>query len=322
MRRSLSCLAPFAAVWVVACGRDSGTRSSDETATAARLTAGTVLTFVSGETGGPVAGASVAIGSQALTTDGAGQVHLVAAAPLGATIDVVHPAYLERQSAVRSGTGERFVLWPKSTGTGLSEHYTATLVYTEPSDPPGPTGSAALTRLPRGTATVAVVPESEVLADGAAMDAHARGVAAVNDATGGAVTYLLTPTRPANGVVVTTRVDPRDSRCSEGSIRAYTRSTYQGMELQGASIIFCSAGVARSPTIGHELGHTFGLRHSPDDRDLMFFQFAQGRATTFGPRESLVMRLMLDRPAGNRYPDNDRGVSASLATSERVTVCY
>lgn len=320
-RRGRSSLASFAALWLASCGSDSGTRSSEETAPTSGLLAGTVLTVVSGETGGPVAGASVTIGSQALTTDGAGQVRLAAPAPLGTTLDIVHPAHLNRQSSVRSGTGERFVLWPKSTGSGLSEHYTAMLVYTEASDSPQSTGDAALTRLPRGAATVAVVPEPEVQADGAAMDAHARGVAALNDATGGAVTYLLTPTRPASGVAVTTRVDSRDSRCAEGGIRAYTRSTYQGLELQAASIVFCSASVARSPTIGHELGHTFGLRHSPDERDLMFFQFVQGRATTFGPRESLVMRLMLGRPAGNRYPDNDRSVSASRATSERITVC-
>jgi hypothetical protein len=33
------------------------------------------------------------------------------------------------------------------------------------------------------------------------------------------------------------------------------------------------------------------------------------------------MRMMLDRPAGNRFPDSDRGVAVSSATEERVTVC-
>jgi hypothetical protein len=36
---------------------------------------------------------------------------------------------------------------------------------------------------------------------------------------------------------------------------------------------------------------------------------------------SLVMRMMLDRPAGNRFPDSDRGVGGASATEERVTVC-
>jgi hypothetical protein len=54
----------------------------------------------------------------------------------------------------------------------------------------------------------------------------------------------------------------------------------------------------------------------------MFFQFGSRRATTLGPRESLVMRLMLDRPPGNRYPDNDRTATASSTRTETVTVCY
>jgi hypothetical protein len=321
LRRRIRFLPAFGVVLCASCGGDSGTGPSAGMSPPG-LAPGTVLTLVSGETGAPVTGANVTIGSQALASDGAGQGRLAADAPIGTTIDIVHPAYLDRQSTVRSGTGQRFTLWPKATSEGLSEHYTATIVYTSTGDPPTPTGDSALTRLPRGATTVAVVPAPELLSDRAAMDAHSNGVAAITEATGGAVTYTLVPTRPASGVVVTTRVDPSDSRCVEGAIRAYTRATYQGLELQGAQIIFCSFGVSRSATIGHELGHTFGLRHSPDERDLMYYQFAQGRATTFGPRESLVMRLMLDRPAGNRYPDNDRSVSASAAPSELITVCY
>lgn len=320
--RVLTALAPFGLVVFASCGGDSGSGPSRTAPPASGLASGTVLTLVSGESGSPVVGATLTIGSQALTSDAAGQVRLTGAAPLGTTIDILHPAHLDRQSTVRSAMGERFTLWPKATSSGLNEHYTATIVYTAASDPPTPTGDSALTRLPRATVTVVVVPGPEVLADGAAMEAHYRGVAAVTEATGGAVTYALAPSRPATGVVVTTRVDPQDSRCVEGGIRAYTRGTYQGLELASAEIVFCSASVSRSPTIGHELGHTFGLRHSPDERDLMYFQFGQSRATTFGPRESLVMRLMLDRPAGNRFPDNDRSTSASGATSERVTICY
>ncbi|HET9317814.1 MAG TPA: hypothetical protein VFQ51_19625 [Vicinamibacteria bacterium] len=317
-------LAPFLAVpalvLLASCGGDKGATPSG-TGSSSRLGAGAVLTVVSGETGGPVAGATLTIGSQVLTSDGAGAVRLAAAAPIGTTIDIVHPAYLDRLTTVRSATSLRFALWPKATSQGLSEHYTATIVYTA-ADEPGTTGDSALTRLPRGASTVVVVPGPDLLSDAAAMDAHSRAAAALTEATGGAVTYTVSANRPSAGVVVTTRVDPSDSRCVEGGIRAYTRSTYQGQELQSAQVIFCSFGVSRSATIGHELGHTFGLRHSPDARDLMYFQFAQGRATTFGPRESLVMRLMLDRPAGNRYPDNDRTASGSAATSERITVCY
>lgn len=307
---------------LVACGGDRGSGPTGVTATASGLASGTVLTLVSGENGTAIAGVSFTVGSQALTSDGAGQVRLTSAAPIGTTIDILHPAYLDRLSTVRAATGQRFTLWPRRTGSGLSEHYTATLVYTSTSDPPAPTGESSLQRLRRGTSTVVVVPSAALLADGPSMEAHYQAVAAVNDATGGVVAYALAPSPPTGGVIVTTRLDPQDSRCLESNIRGYTRGTYQGQELTSAEIVFCSLSVARSATIAHEIGHTFGLRHSPDERDLMYFQFGSRRATTFGERESLLMRLMLDRLPGNRFPDNDRSASASAVAEERVTVCY
>jgi hypothetical protein len=314
-----STLVPLVAL-LAACGGDRGSGPSD-VGSRSRLESGSTLTLVSGETGAPVAGASVTIGAQTLTSDASGQVRLSSDAPLGASIDIVHPAYLDRQSTVRTGTASRFALWPRANGSGLSEHYTATIVYTAVADPPAPTGGDALARLPRGTATVVIVPSSEVLADVLAMDAHQRAVSAIVEATGGAVSYTLAASRPASGLVVTTRVDPDASRCREGDVRGYTRSTYEGLELRSAEIVFCDVNVSRSSTVGHELGHTFGLRHSPDDRDLMFQRFVPGRATTFGPRESLVMRLMLDRPPGNRFPDNDRGAVFTSSATERVVIC-
>jgi hypothetical protein len=277
--------------------------------------------MVSGETAASIAGATVTIGSQSLVSDAAGEVRLTASAGPGTSIDVVHPSYLDRLSVVRPGGGERFALWPRTTGSGLSEHYTATLVYTTAGDPPGPTGAASLLRVPRGTSTVVVVPSAQLLADAASMEAHTQAVAAVTAAAGGVVTYALAPSRPSSGVVVTTRVDAQDDTCVKGGIRGLTRNSLQGGELVSSEIIFCSLNVARSATIAHELGHTFGLRHSPDDSELMYFQFGSRRATTFGTRESLLMHLMLDRPAGNRFPDNDRTATASAARTEELTIC-
>ena len=321
-RRARASVAATALVLFASCGGGSRTGPTSVTVPPAGLASGTVLTLVSGETGAAVAGATVTIGAQTLTSDGAGEVRLTALAPLGAAIDIVHPAYLDRLSTVRTDAGQRFALWPKSTGAGLSEHYTATLVYTSTTDPPGPTGDASLSRLPRGASMVVVVPSDELLADGPSMDAHTRAVAALGEATGGAVGYVLAPTRPATGIVVTTRFDASDALCLEGGVRAFMRGTYQGRELRGGEVVYCSMNAARTGTVTHELGHTFGLRHAPEARDVMSSQFSQARATTFGPRESLVMRLMLDRPAGNRYPDNDRSASGSTSTTEIVTVCH
>ena len=41
----------------------------------------------------------------------------------------------------------------------------------------------------------------------------------------------------------------------------------------------------------------------------------------FGPRESLVMRLMLQRPAGNVFPDDDRTAAAAMGERPHTTIC-
>jgi hypothetical protein len=315
--------AAFLAMLAAACGgeRPAAPSRPAPTTPVTGLAGGAIITVVSGGTALPLAGATVAVGGQTVVTDGAGQARLPVAAPAGTAIDLTHAQHLDRQTTVRQSTGPRFTLWPRTSADGLTEHYTATLAYTATTDPPPAAGSSALQRLPAGTATVVVVPSPALLGDGPAMEAHAEAVQAITDATGGTVRYVLAPSSPPSGVVVTTRVDELDARCVEGGLRGYMRGTYRGSELTSGEIVYCDASVARSPTIAHELGHTFGLRHGPEPNDLMFFRFGRRRASGFGPRESLVMRMMLERPAGNRFPDNDRGAAGSSATEERVTVC-
>lgn len=316
----------FPALFLVllpSCGGGGSDRVTYATVPAAPtgLAAGTVLTFVSGENGSPVAGATVTVGGQGQTTDTAGQVRLATLVPFGTSLDIVHPAYLDRLTTLRSGTGPVFNLWPRTNREGLSEHYTASLLYTSTADG-SPVGGAGLIRLARGTTQVVVVPSPQLLEDGPAMEAHYAAVATLNEAVGGTVTYVLAPTRPSGGVVFTTRVDPNDQRCVDLRIRGYMRGVYRGLELTGGEVVLCEPTVARSPTVAHELGHSFGLLHGPEPLDLMFNGFSRNRAATFGPRESILMRLMLDRPAGNRFPDNDRSAQAVAGVEERVIVCH
>jgi hypothetical protein len=314
----------LAAALAAACGGDRNPAAPSRPATtagASGLPAGTSVTVVSGGTGAPLAGVTITVAGQTALTDGGGQARLPVAAPVGTAMDLTHPGHLDRQTTIRQSTGPRFTLWPRTSADGLTEHYTATLAYTATTDPPSPAGSSALQRLPAGTTTVVVVPSPALLQDGRAMEAHEDAVRAITDATGATVRYVLAPSSPPSGVVVTTRVDELDARCVEGGLRGYMRGTYRNSELTSGEIVFCDANIARSPTIAHELGHTFGLRHGPEPNDLMFFRFGNRRASGFGPRESLVMRMMLDRPAGNRYPDSDRGVTGSSAVEERVVVC-
>jgi hypothetical protein len=193
---------------------------------------------------------------------------------------------------------------------GFDIDYTAQLVYTAGSSDPPPQGSSPLLRM-RPTARQAFVfVSSEIAADDEMMAAHESGVASINSADGGQVMYSVVTARPTSGVVFDAKVDATDSFCT-GTTRAFAQVSLVGNDIGGGRIVYCGPEPARSDTVTHELGHTFGLQHSPVWRELMAATRQRGRATDFGSRETLAMALMLQRPSGNRFPDSDRDISAT-----------
>jgi hypothetical protein len=223
-------------------------------------------------------------------------------------VDVVVPGFLNRQTIVRTGEA-RLVLWPDTSA--FPGEYTRSLVYTSASttDAGAPT---TLIRLPTRVRTVVVQPSAGIQADGAAIAAHRAGVDSLNGATAGlGVRYVVEGT---GDLTVPTKVDPAYSSCA-----ALTRAlalvwTSGAGEVTRAEITFCSESTARSAaTVAHELGHTFGLRHSTDPRDLMHGTYRGSRSTTPMPRELLTMALMRGRRAGTEWPDNDRSSTAAAA---------
>src|SRR6185436_18187550 len=88
-----------------------------------------------------------------------------------------------------------------------------------------------------------------------------------------------------------------------------------------AVIVYCDPKSARTAVVSHEMGHTFGLYHSPVSKELMYAFFDGHGAAEFGARESLEMRLMLQRPGGNQFPDDDRSVRATGVSGTHVIVC-
>lgn len=302
-----------------ACG--GGGRSTTPTPTAtpdARISVGSVITVLSGETGAPLAGANVSVAGRVQTTDGGGVVRLAEAVFPGAALDVTAPGMLDRHTSLRAA-GPQF-LWPRTTANGIDENYTATLVYTLATREPGPVGSQPLRRLSASTTTVVVVPSADILADDRAHDFHREAVDSLTAAVGGAVTFVLARSAPATGVVFTTRVEPGNTNCAANT-RGVAIANLLGGDIVGGEIIYCDDSVPRSATVTHELGHAFGLRHSPDARDLMFGTFLRGRTPELGPRETLIMNLMLRRPSGNRFPDSDRGTGAAAFTGQVRIVC-
>jgi len=254
--------------------------------------------------------------------DAGGQVTLGERAPFGSLVDVTASGFLDRQSLIRRSGSTRFVLWPRRTASGIDENYTMVLVYTSGGvESPSP-GTSPLRRLRLGTTQVSLVPSPEIQQDGQAREAHEAAVATLNAAVAGRVVYAVAPSRPQTGIAFDTRVDPKEGLCaSDSRVLAFTSLTLQSSEIVGGELVFCGLSSARTSTVTHELGHTFGLQHSPDERDLMSAVYQPGFSrTAFSASETLTMSLMMERRGGNRFPDNDRDLPAT-ATSTLTIVC-
>jgi Matrixin len=281
------------------------------------VAAGTTLSVASGETGQPVAGAHVVVSGRPYDTDASGQVTLADRVPYGSLVDVTAPNFLDRQTLLRKNGARRFVLWPRSTPWGLNEAYTAQLVYTYGSADAPAVGSSPLERLRQGTKEVVVVVTDEIRQNGRVNEAHQIAVGHINEALAGKVTYVLSPTKPTTGVIIEASVDPADAVCQD-RVLGYALLSYQSGEIIGGKMIYCRIEKTDAALISHELGHTTGLNHSSDSRDLMYpFITGVERLTR---AESLSLNMLFERPAGNRFQDNDRDASAA-ASGTRTIIC-
>lgn len=278
------------------------------------------LVVVSGETGQPVSGASVVIAGQTLRADASGQVAVPSTSSVGAFVDLVSPGFLDRQTLLREGAAPpRVTLWPStSLASGLDQHFTATLVYTSTSDG-SLIGGQAMRRIRAGTTAVYVVLSANLQSDAESVSWHQLGADSIVAATGGKVIYQLSASPPAGATVINVSYDPSNAGCT-GTVRGFSSARTAGGEIVGGTIVYCAADAPRSGTVVHELGHSFGLFHSPNRQDVMFPTFVSGRSEVYTPREALAMRLMMDRAAGTRFPDNDRETNGVGALADGVHV--
>jgi len=283
----------------------------------ADLPAGSVISIVSGETGAPVAGASLLAGGRQLESDAAGRVTLTERLDARTAVDVVAAGYLDRVTRLRSR--EPIELWPERSPTGLDERYSAMLVYTSTSDRDTPFAGDPLYRLGSQTRQVYLVPGAELQADSVSMEALENAAAKIGMASASQVAYSVTKSPPAGAVRFDVWLDASASNC-EGA-RAFTSRSLRGAEIVGGSITFCSLEASRGATATHEVGHTFGFRHGPAARDVMYRSNSPMRAVDFSAREALAARLMLLRPPGNRWPDNDRDVTTAASRGIETIVC-
>lgn len=299
------------------CGGGTPASSSEDLPPSAAAPPGTVLTFLSGETGAPVASARVTVAGRTHTTNADGQIILAEGAPPQASVEVEADGYLPRRTTTRDDG--RFTLWPAASLTGLDAEYSGWLVYTSSTSHDAPHGAQALQRLPASARQAFVLPSEDIRRDALAWAAHEDAVRMLNDALGDRVAYTLVAQRPS-GVVFETKLDPRNDHCKD-RVRAVTMTSLRGDEITGGTVVFCTLEAARSFTVAHELGHTFGLRHSQHGAEIMYGWFVPHDPGGFSPRETLAMSLMLQREPGNRFPDTDRSATASAARRREVTVC-
>ncbi len=317
-RASLRSAAVCVATVLAGCGGDSPQAPAAPTLVATPTPAPPVVFIVSaGDTGRVMPGVQVIVAGVSHTTDAAGQLTLTDA-PIGATLDVIAPSYLDRQTLVRPVTPTRITLWPRQPLSRFDEDYTQMLVYTSASI--GSEGAPrALARLPLGAATqVRVILPPSLADDPAASFYHQLGADHMNTAAGGRFRYTIGTSAVAGSLNVQVSV-AGGPPCSS-AIAAYANAgTNSAGEITSASITYCETRFSRDGRIVlHELGHTIGLRHSPVRGDIM------GPAADidlFTDRELLVMRLMYQRPAGNTFPDNDRATSGVSSPREETILC-
>ena len=322
---------------VLACGGEKAAPTAPSAPTPPpipSMAAGTALTFVSGEGAVPVAGASVVIAGQSsagpfsdtMTADSQGRIVLGRPVLLTPppTMDVVAAGYLTRNTVLRTDGAQLFSLWPND-GVAPAD-LVATLVYSPSACPAANAPTLSMRRLHTGAPAVLVLDAS--VQDETAVARHEEAVARLNAILGSAQYSVSRSPAPAGAVVFTVKVDASPAQCTapENTTRviAFTNVNFSTVgEIVGGSIVYCEPRWAQAAgTVTHEIGHTAGFRHSPNLTDVMYCTTSR-RTNSFSEREAGAMSFMRQRRSGNRWPDNDRDTTASLAAGSGETfVCY
>jgi hypothetical protein len=295
------------AVLMNACGDDGPSSPSTTPTATTTVPAARSFTIVSGETGEPVAGAELTVGGRTFETGASGEAD-VGDVRSGTNVGIIAAGFLDRKTVYRAVTETRFALWPATSSDGLTPEITQRLVYTGFGEDAVP-GELPMYRVPSDVA-VQIFIDPSVPADARVDRVVDDALDAMRVALHDRVDFAVTRTRPARGVVWTVRIDPA---AVSSDFIAITRRSFDGNEIVGADLAFRSLPdlVDNGRLLTNLMGTAFGLFDSDNPNDRMFFDWWRRQPNNFSPREGLIMRLMLQRRAGNRWPDNDRSLGTS-----------
>lgn len=298
-------------------GSDSNPVGPSQASNAA--TAGTILTIASGESDRPIAGATITVGGRSYTTSASGEVTLAEAVTFNTPADIIAGGYLDRQTAVRRDLGTRFSLWPKNSPAGLDENQTAELVYSNGSFccPASHLAAAPLGRVASSISTFTVTIDPAWRGNASNVQAVVAAANAATAVTDGLVVFGYGEAPSGPTIEIVTGEDPRpivafaDTRLDA---RGYIVGGRIGILPEWGKIFFGADRRTKTDAtaiVAHELGHFLGLQHSskpgimgvsPSASPYAYYSRNRGFSTS----EALAFQLMSQRPAGNRFPDNDR----------------
>ena len=306
---------------------------------------GTVLSVVSLAYQLAIGGATLtSAAGQQFSGDESGRITLTAPLDNRSVVAISAPNFLDRRTVLSNHVS--FSLWPRTDpATDLTEEFTRDVVYASDC---GRNPPRRMIRLAPGVTQVYLAPTSDIMQQRerpqpwamAAREAHERAVAELNHVLGpSGIRFELVATRPFTGFVVPVTVGPTAHTCSTADAFANFTLNAAG-EIIGGAITHCGLTTAENQSFGtanvpsvvlHEMGHIIGLSHSRDVGDVMFTAacpswtgtFRDFEADTFSARERLVLRMMLQRNAGNAFPDNDApGAPASSAAGGRSVIVH
>jgi hypothetical protein len=289
-----------------------------------------VLSIVSLASQQPIPAATLTTASgQPFQGDASGRVTLTSAVEKSSVVTVSASGFLDRRTVLTNHT--ILTLWPRTdVETNLTEDFTRDVVYRADC---GTRAPQRMMRLSPAVTHVYLAPTPDIMEQTErpqpwampAREAHERAVAELNRVLAPGIRFELVSRPPPAAFVVPVTVGPTAHTCSAASAFASFTVTPRG-DIIGGEITHCGLttpqngdfGTANLPfVVLHEMGHILGLAHSRDVGDVMFSCAAGGTPTgrfrssdfdTLSARERLALPMMLQRSAGNAFPDDDSTV--------------